>query len=151
MKKTKKKSLKNPVSEPPKRSLLCGCLYHIALQQKLSEIKGCCSEIFTVSEAMVKRCIKREVPPAWVKTAWINYSISKSISRMVRGIKLLEWWPEEIVGPVRVHLSKNTSGGNGTVFVWGGKGLPGVWGVPWWHGNVPRGCKNWFCDVPLGS
>lgn len=53
---------------------------------------------------MVKRCINREVPPAWVKTAWINCSLSKSTSRMIRGIKLLECWPEEIAGAIRVRL-----------------------------------------------
>lgn len=55
MVKNQKNEPKKPPSQPPKCSLFCGCLYHTALQQKLSEIKGSCSEIFTGSEAMVKK------------------------------------------------------------------------------------------------
>lgn len=68
------------------------------------KLKVAYREVFRGSEAVVKMCINGEILLVWVKTSWIYCSISKSISSIIRDIKLEVCCPKEIVEAITVDL-----------------------------------------------
>lgn len=140
------KETKEP-SEPPKCSLFCGCLYHICLQQKLSEIKGSCSEIFTGREWGNGKKVHQEGRTSCLGQNSLNQLQPLQIDiRMIRGIKLLvlAWGnSRSYQSPPERQVSENMSSGEGAVLAWWGKEVTWVRGLP----QSPGGCKGWFCEL----